>query len=58
MKWVIALNVLLDINPFQSIVAIHIETSHLFYITNQMAGSYMKRNTRLNWVNAISSLSR
>ena len=34
-------------NPFQPIVAFHIETSHLICIANQMTGFYMKYNTGL-----------
>ena len=40
------------VNPLQPSVAFHIETSHLFYSANQMAGFYMKYNTRLRWVNS------
>ena len=39
------------VNPFQPIVAFHIETSHLFCSARQMASFYMKRNTGLKWVN-------
>ena len=38
------------INPFQPGVAFDIETSHLFCSSKQMTGSYMKHNTRLEWV--------
>ena len=37
-------------NPFQPRVAFHIETSHLFWTTNQMTGFYMKRNTRMKCI--------
>ena len=39
-------------NPFQPSVAFHIGTSHLFCSARQMTGFYMKRNTRLKWVNS------
>ena len=35
--------------PFQSRVAVHIETSHLICIANQMAGFYTKCNYGLKW---------
>ena len=35
------------INSFQSGVAFHIETSHLFSRAKQMTGFYMKSNTGL-----------
>ena len=35
------------INTFQSSVALDIEPSYLFYKEKQMAGFYIKRNTRL-----------
>ena len=38
------------INPFQSKVAFHIETSQLIYSTNQLTGLYMKSNTGQKWV--------
>ena len=38
-------------NPFRVSVGFHIETSHLFWSSTQMTGFYMKRNTRLKWVN-------
>ena len=31
-----------ELNPFQPIVLFHIETSHLIFSANQMAGFYMK----------------
>ena len=34
-----------EIKPFQSSVAFHIETSHLFSSAKQMIGFYMKCNT-------------
>ena len=36
-----------DINPFQSSVAFHIETSYLFCSSKKIDGFYMKRNTML-----------
>ena len=39
------------INSFQSGVAFHIETSHLFSRAKQMTGFYMKSNTGLKQVN-------
>ena len=36
-------------NPFQPIVAFHIETIHLIGTANQMTGFYMKCNIRLTW---------
>ena len=36
--------------PFQSSVAIHIETSHLICIANEITGFYMESNTGLKWV--------
>ena len=51
------MNKMLNINPFQSTVAFHIETSRLFYRANQMVGFYMKRNTGLKWINlAVSDI--
>ena len=43
---------LLEFNPFQPSVAFHIKTSHLICSPNEMAGFYMKCNTRLKsiWV--------
>ena len=41
----------LHLNPFQSIVAFHIETSHLICSANQMIDLYIKCNTGLKWVN-------
>ena len=38
------------LNPFQPRVALHIETSHLMCITNQITGLYMKCNAKLNWL--------
>ena len=40
------------LNQFQQSDAFHIETSYLICNANQMAGSYMKCNTELKWVNA------
>ena len=40
---------------FQPSVAFHIETSQLFCSAKQMAGFYIKRNTRLKWVNVMSN---
>ena len=46
-----ALNMSLIINEHESYIlasfAFHIETSHFFCTAKQMAGFYMKRNTRL-----------
>ena len=39
-----------NINPFQSSVVFHVETSHLFCRAKQMTGFYMKRNTGLECV--------
>ena len=39
------------VNPFQPVVAFHIETSHLFCSARQMTSFYMKRNTGRKWVN-------
>ena len=39
------------INPLQSSVAFHIETSYLFYSAKQMTGFYMKCKSGLKWVN-------
>lgn len=36
----------IEINPFQPVVAFHIETSHLICAANQMIGFYME----LKWV--------
>ena len=44
------------INPFQLIVAFHIETSDLFCSAKQETGFYMKRNTRLKWVDGNLTL--
>ena len=44
------------INPFQLSVAFHIETSDLFCSAKQMAGFYMKRNTRLKWIDGNLTL--
>ena len=38
------------VNPFQFIIAFHIEASHLLCSTNEMTGFYMKFDTDLNWV--------
>ena len=38
------------LNPIQFNYAFHRETSHLICIANQMASSYIKCNTVLNWV--------
>ena len=38
-------NFLKTFNPFQSSVAFHIKTSHLFCRTKRMTGLYMKHNT-------------
>ena len=43
----------LGLNPFQTSVAFHIETSHFFCSAKQMTGFYMKHNTRLKWTNQI-----
>ena len=45
------------INTFQSSVAFHIESSHLFYKAKQITGFYMERNTRLKRLNIINPLS-
>ena len=37
----------LFVNPFQTNVALHIETSHLFCRAKLMTGFYMKRNIGL-----------
>ena len=44
------------LNPFQTSVAFHIETSHLFSRAEQMTGFYMKHNTGFKWINVIASL--
>lgn len=36
-------------NPFQSSVALHIETSYLIYNANQMTGFYMKYSNSPKW---------
>lgn len=38
------------INPFHSRLALHIKTSQLIYIANQITGFFMKCKTGLNWV--------
>ena len=40
-----------SLNPFQSSVAFHTETSHLIGKANQITGFSMKWNTGLKWVN-------
>ena len=40
----------MPLDPFQTIVAFHIETKHLFCRTKQMTGFSMKPNTGLKWV--------
>ena len=40
-------------NPFQLSITFHIENSHLIYSANQMAGFYIKCNTKLKWVNKV-----
>ena len=42
---------MVEINLFQSSVAFHIETSHLFCSAKQMTGFYMKPTTGLKWIN-------
>ena len=42
------------VNPFQPIVAFHIETSHLFCSARQMTSFYMKRKTGLNGLITLS----
>ena len=37
-------------DPFQSSVAVHLETSHFIYSANQMNGFYMKSNNWVKWV--------
>ena len=41
-------------NSFQSSIAFHIETSHLFCRAKRMTGFYMKLNTCLKWVNNVT----
>ena len=41
------------INPFQPIVAFHIETSPLICSTNQMTSFYIKCNNGLKWIKGI-----
>ena len=43
-----------SLSRFQPSVLFHIETSQLFCWAKQMAGFYIKRNTRLKWVNVMS----
>ena len=45
------------VNPFQSNVAFHIETSHLICTTNQKTGFYLKYNTGLKWVKLTLALN-
>ena len=45
------------VNPFQPCVAFHTETSHLVRRGEQMTGFYMKRDTRLKWVNPLHNTS-
>ena len=40
-----------SINTFQPSVTLHLETTHLICIANQMTGFYMKCNTGLKRVN-------
>ena len=49
-----SLNTTTEFNPFQRNITFHIETSHLTCTANQMAGLYMKCNTRLKWVNPFT----
>ena len=44
---------MLQLNPFHSIVAFHIETSHLFCRANQATGFYMKCKTGLKWITDV-----
>ena len=45
------------INHFQTIVAFHVETSHLICYTNQVTGVCMKCNTGLKWVNGFKNFA-
>ena len=47
-----------SLSRFQPCVAFHIETSQLFCWAKQMAGFYIKRNTRLKWVMSNSLWSK
>ena len=42
------------VNSFQPSNAFHIEISHLICHANQMTGFYMKCNTCLKWVDALT----
>ena len=44
----------IDLNPFQSSVAFHIETSHSTCTANQMTGFYMKCNTGLKCIEQLN----
>ena len=46
MECIIYLNTISHFDPFQPSVSFHTETSHLFCVTKQMTGFYMKCNTK------------
>ena len=46
------------INLFQSIVAIHIETSHFICSANQKTGFYIKCSSGQEWVSQIELLNQ
>ena len=43
-------------NPFQPNVVFHVETNHLIFSANQMAGSYIESNTEVKRINIYKGI--